>query len=121
MTQRQLLPVVVDMANNPAAKKKTDKDSVEFAGDESLTELIDKANTVLLNGMAGRPYMLVVTSGYEIGRDGEKHTLSSQWSWRSNVFINTKESAHLADFLASQLKDVVDHPEGGIKKKYGIK
>jgi len=100
------------------AEKKKDEKKIDFANDDRLAKLLEKVDKDFLKEMAGRPYLLVATSGYEIGRDGEKSTLASQWSWRSNVLIGTEDSDKMAEFLANQLKEVSDHPEYGVKKKY---
>ena len=101
-----------------AENKKKEEKKTDFANDKKLAELLEKFDGEFLKEMAGRPYLLVATSGYEIGRDGEKSTLASQWSWRSNVLIGTEDSDKMAEFLANQLKEVSDHPEYGVKKKY---
>ena len=98
--------------------KKKEEKKLDFANDRKLTELLEKFDREFSKEMAGRPYLLVATSGFEIGRDGDKSTLASQWSWRSNVLIGTTDSDKMADFLANQLKDVADHPELGVRKKY---
>ncbi|MFA6328082.1 MAG: hypothetical protein WCY41_01405 [Candidatus Micrarchaeia archaeon] len=101
------------MAENKKGEKK-----IDFANDKKLAELLEKLDKEFMKEMAGRPYLLVATSGYEIGRDGDKSTLASQWSWRSNVLVGSEEGGKMADFLAGQLKDVADHPEYGVKKRY---
>ena len=101
-----------------AENKKKDEKKADFANDNKLAELLEKVDKEFLKEMAGRPYLLVATSGYEIGRDGEKSTLAQQWGWRSNVLIGTEDSGKMADFLANQLKEVADHPEYGVKRKY---
>jgi len=100
------------------ADKKKEEKKIDFANDDKLAKLLEKFDKEFNKEMAGRPYLLVATSGYEIGRDGEKSTLASQWSWRSNVLIGTEDSDKMTDFLANQLKEVSDHPEYGVKKKY---
>jgi hypothetical protein len=100
------------------ADKKKDEKKTDFANDKKLSELLERLDKEFLKEMAGRPYLLVATSGYEIGKDGDKSTLASQWSWRSNVLIGTEDSDKMAEFLAGQLKDVSDHPEYGVKKRY---
>jgi len=101
-----------------AENRKKEDTKVDFANDKKLSELLEKLDKEFLKEMAGRPYLLVATSGYEIGKDGDKSTLASQWSWRSNVLIGTEDSDKMAEFLANQLKDVSDHPEYGVKRKY---
>ena len=100
------------------ADKKNEEKRKEIANDKKLAELLEKFDKEFHKEMAGRPYLLVATSGFEIGRDGEKSTLASQWSWRSNVLVGTEDSDKMAEFLAGQLKDVAEHPEYGVKKKY---
>ncbi|MFA5929396.1 MAG: hypothetical protein WC861_00775 [Candidatus Micrarchaeia archaeon] len=101
-----------------AENKKKEEKKIDFANDDKLAKLLEKVDAEFSKEMAGRPYLLVATSGYEIGRDGDKSTLASQWSWRSNVLIGTEDSGKMAEFLANQLKDVADHPEYGVRKKY---
>ncbi len=100
------------------ADKKKEETKVDFANDKKLTELLEKVDKEFQKEMAGRPYLLVATSGYEIGKDGDKSTLAAQWSWRSNVLIGKEDADKMAEFLAGQLKDVSDHPEYGVKKRY---
>ena len=100
------------------ADKKKEERKIDFANDDKLAKLLERLDKEFLKEMAGRPYLLVATSGYEIGKDGDKSTLAAQWSWRSNVLIGTEDSDKMAEFLAGQLKDVSDHPEYGVKKKY---
>jgi hypothetical protein len=102
---------------NMANKKKDEKQS-DLKGDSKLGELVEKFEKEFRKEMAGRPYLLSVTSGYVIGNEGDKATLAAQWSWRSNVIIGTQDSEKMMEFLTAQLKDVVDHPEYGVKKKY---
>jgi len=101
-----------------AENNKKEEKKIDFANDKKIAELLEKFDKEFLKEMAGRPYLLVATSGYEIGRDGDKSTLASQWSWRSNVLVGTPDSDKMAEFLANQLKEVADHPEYGVKKKY---
>jgi len=101
-----------------AENKKKEEKKIDFANDKKLSELLEKFDGEFMKEMAGRPYLLVATSGYEIGKDGDRSTLASQWSWRSNVLVGTEDSEKMADFLANQLKDVSDHPEYGVKRKY---
>ncbi|MCX6770619.1 MAG: hypothetical protein NTX79_01045 [Candidatus Micrarchaeota archaeon] len=101
-----------------AENRKKEEKKIDFANDKKLSELLEKFDREFTKEMAGRPYLLVATSGYEIGRDGDKSTLASQWSWRSNVLVGTEDSDKMAEFLANQLKEVSDHPAYGVKKKY---
>ena len=101
-----------------AENKKKEEKRIDFANDKKLAELLEKFDKEFQKEMAGRPYLLVATSGFEIGRDGDKSTLASQWSWRSNVLVGTEDSDKMAEFLANQLREVSDHPEHGVKKRY---
>ncbi|MFA6214295.1 MAG: hypothetical protein WC717_03390 [Candidatus Micrarchaeia archaeon] len=105
---------MVFMADN----RKKDEKKDEISGDNKLAVLLEKLDKEFLKEMAGRPYLLVATSGYEIGRDGDRATLAAQWSWRSNVLVGKEDSDKMAEFLANQLKDVSEHPEYGVKRKY---
>jgi hypothetical protein len=93
----------------------------KFSEEKKLVELANKFNDELLEKMNGRPYLLVIASGFEIGKKEDKSLFTSQWTWRSNVFIGKEESKKLMEFLISQLKDAVEDQENGIKKKYGFK
>ncbi len=101
-------------------KNKEKEEKKKFPDEDKLPKLMEKVHGEFLDGMKGRPYLMVVASGYEIGKDGDKSKIAAQWSWRSNLFVNSEEAKSLMKFLISQLKDAVDHPEGGIKKKYDL-
>jgi len=103
-----------------ADKKKEAKEEAktEFPDEKKLGQLVEKFDAELRKELAGRPYLLAVASGYVMGSEGDKATLAAQWSWRSNVLIGTEDSDKMAEFLAGQLKDVADHPEYGVRKKY---
>lgn len=104
-----------------AEKKDGKKTEKKFAQEEKLGELLTKFNGELADAMAGRPYLMVVTTGYEIGKDGEKSLMAAQWGWRSNVFLDKDEGKRIMEFLLSQLKDAETHPENGVKKQYRLK
>ena len=95
-----------------------DENNAKFTGEKKLPELMEKLDELLRKEMPGRPYLLTVTTGYEIGKDGEKTTLAAQWSWRSNVIVGKDDAVMVSEFLSNQLKDVVEHPEYGVKKNY---
>ncbi|MEM4633681.1 MAG: hypothetical protein QW275_00845 [Candidatus Anstonellaceae archaeon] len=97
------------------------EENTKLSDEKKLGEVVSKLNETLMEEMKGRPYLLIVTTGYEIGKEGEKSLLASQWAWRSNVYINAPESKTLMDFLVGQLKDAVEHPENGVKKQYKMK
>ena len=101
-----------------ADKTKKEEKLTDLKGDHKLGELVEKFEKEFRKEMAGRPYLLAVTSGYVIGNEGDKATLAAQWSWRSNVIVGAEDSGKMIDFLSGQLKDVADHPEYGVKKKY---
>ena len=100
-----------------AEQEKTEK---KFADDKKLGELLAKANEQIGKELKGRPYLLVIASGYpvEYSESEGKSKLAAQWSWRSNVIVNNEDGPRVMEFLAEQLKDVTDHPESGIKAKY---
>ena len=102
---------VVTMAEKKNAK-------TELTPEQKLSGAVDNANKIIREEMNGRPYLLIVTTGYEIEKLADKSRLAAQWSWRSNVLVNSEEGAVVMNFLSDQLKDVVEHPEAGIKKKY---
>jgi len=105
------------------ADKKEDKkaEKMTFSEEKKLGELVTKLHGQLADEMKGRPYLMVVTTGYEIGKEGEKSLMAAQWAWRSNVFIDRPESKPLMNFLVGQLSDATDHPENGVKKQYKLK
>lgn len=102
------------------AEKKTEKKD-KFAGEEKLSEAVGKIDAELRKELGTRPYLLVVATGYELGREGHDVTLAAQWSWRSNVIIGGTDSEKMAEFLSNQLKEAVEHPEHGVKKTYSKK
>lgn len=91
---------------------------IDPAEEKKLSKLLEKLDAEFAKEMAGRPYLLIATSGYPVEQEGDKATLAAQWSWRSNVRIGTEDSDRMVDFLTGQLKDVADHPEYGVKKTY---
>jgi hypothetical protein len=103
------------------ADEKKEEKGTKFAGEKKLPELAAKCEAILKEEMPGRPYLMVITTGYEIGKSGEKTTLAAQWSWRSNVIIGKDDAEPVAEFLSGQLQDAVNHPEYGVKKAYAKK
>ncbi|MCX8196739.1 MAG: hypothetical protein N3G80_00250 [Candidatus Micrarchaeota archaeon] len=93
-----------------------------------LRRLFDEAEKKLLEGMDGKPYLIVLVGLHEIERENDKSKLAAQWEWRSNIRIDydrmtaqqTEVAKKLASFAVQQLEEVINHPEAGIKKKYGI-
>ncbi|MCX8197857.1 MAG: hypothetical protein N3F07_01530 [Candidatus Micrarchaeota archaeon] len=100
---------------------KSEEKKERFSEEKRLGEIASKLNEKLMEEMKGRPYLMVIATGYEIGREGEKSLLASQWAWRSNVYIGAPESKTLMGFLIEQLKDAAEHEEVGIKKQYKMK
>lgn len=104
------------------------EDDAIRANEEKIRALVDKFNNELIVEMDGKPYLMVLATLHEIGRDGGKSKLATQWNWRSN--IDPREEGRskkevetgriMMKFLTERLKDVVDHPEGGLKKKYKL-
>ena len=92
--------------------------AIDPAEEKKLSRLLERMDADFAKEMAGRPYLLIATSGYAVEQEGDKATLAAQWSWRSNVLIGTPDSDKMAEFLANQLKEVADHQEYGVKKKY---
>lgn len=101
-----------------AEPKKEEKAKPTGIGQNQLSEVVDKANELLLKELSTRPYLVVVATGFEMGRDGEKTILAAQWSWRSNVIAGSEDGEKMADFLAGQLREAVEQPEKGVKKFY---
>lgn len=96
--------------------------------EERLKKIVDEANEKLLKETDGKPYLLVLATLHEIDREGNKSKLASQWNWRTNIDSRREgrtdkeleASKTLMKFLVDQLKSVAEHPESGIKKKYGL-
>ena len=104
------------------AEKKDEKKQEKKAGQDALLgDMLDRFNGELADAMAGRPYLLMLTTGYEIGKEGEKSLLAAQWGWRSNVFVGNDDGKKIMEFLLSQLRDAETHPENGVKKQYRLK
>lgn len=97
-------------------KKSEPKENVK--DEKMLGAAVDEIHRTFADKMQGRPYLLVVTTGFDNGKDGDKTVFAAQWAWRSNVYSNRDEGGRLIEFLASQLKDAMDDPEIGIKKLY---
>ena len=91
---------------------------IDPAEEKKLGKLLEKLDAEFAMEMGGRPYLLVAASGYTVEQEGDKATLAAQWSWRSNVRVGAEDSDRMADFLANQMKDVAEHPEYGVRKKY---
>ena len=91
---------------------------IDPAEEKKLGKLLEKLDAEFAREMGGRPYLLVATTGYTVEQEGDKATLAAQWSWRSNVRIGTEDSERMAEFLANQMKDVAEHPEYGVRKRY---
>ena len=97
---------------------KEEKKPGKFSEEGKLSEIVNKAHGEIADSMNGRPYLLVVATGYEIGKEGEKSLLAAQWAWRSNVYKDKEEGGKLMTFLISQLPDVLDDSEIGVRKSY---
>ena len=93
-----------------------------------LLKVMEEANGKLLKEADGKPYLLVLVSLHEVDKEGGKSRLAPQWTWHSN--INSRKEGRsqkdidggktLMKFMLDQLKAIPDHPENGIKKKYGL-
>ena len=93
-----------------------------------LRKVAEEANAKLLKEADGKPYLLVLVSLHEVDNEGGKSRLAPQWSWHSNI-DSRKEGRSQKDieggktlmkFMIEQLKSLPEHPENGIKKKYGL-
>ena len=102
------------------AEKKDGEQPKQYPEEEKLGKIVDKINGELADEMKGRPYLFVVATGYELGKEGVTSRLAAQWSWRSNVYVGKEEGKALMEFLSNQLRDAAGHPETGIRKVYGI-
>ena len=101
-----------------AEEKKAEKPVADPKDAKMLGEAVDEIHGMLADRMKGRPYLLVVSSGFENGKDGDKTVFAAQWAWRSNVYKNRDVGGKLMEFLSSQLSDAVNDSEIGIKKSY---
>ena len=91
----------------------------ENAKDEKmLGPAVDEIHRTLADKMKGRPYLLIVASGFESGKEKDKTVFAAQWAWRSNVYKDKEEGGKLMTFLISQLPDVLDDSEIGVRKSY---
>ena len=96
--------------------------------EERLRKIIDGANEKLLKETDGKPFLLALITLHEVGREGGKSKLAPQWNWRSNIDSRKEGRAQkdidagktLMGFMVEQLQAIADHPENGIKKKYGL-
>ncbi len=97
--------------------------------EEKVRKIVDEMNEKLIGQVKGRPYLLVVSTLYEVSREGDKSKVGAQWNWRSNIKseaagrskddIETGQT--LMKLLVDQLKDVAERPGIGIRDKYGLK
>ncbi|VVC00301.1 Uncharacterised protein [uncultured archaeon] len=111
-------------------KNETDADIQKALAEdeEKIRKLVEETNEKFLKEMDGKPYLFVVSTLHEVGRDGDKSRLAAQWNWRSNIDSREEGRAKkevetgrtLMKFLSDRLNEVVNHPEYGIKKKYKI-
>lgn len=104
-----------------SAQKDENEGQTTYKDEKALGKTLTRLNDELLKEMKTRPYLIVVASGYEVGKDGELSKFAPQWAWRSNVFVNNEGGKRIVEFLADQLKDAVEHPEKGVKAQYKIK
>lgn len=98
-----------------------EKGKNEFKGEKRLGELAEKVNKELSEGLKGRPYLVAIATGYELEHIEGKSRLAAQWSWRTNVIIGSEDGEKVMEFLSNQLKEVVEHPQDGVKAKYAPK
>jgi len=120
--RKKIKCVVLAMADkkNKAEKAET-KEQAVYKDEKMLGEALTRLNDELLKEMKARPYLIVVASGYEIGKEGELSKFAPQWAWRSNVFVNNEGGKKIVEFLSNQLGDAVEHPEKGVKAQYRMK
>lgn len=103
-------------------KKKLEED------EKKIGELMDRINALVLEEVKDKPYLLVLSTLYEVDREGDKSKIAAQWNWRSNIDPRTegrKESdieagKTMMRLLVEQLKDVSDRPKIGIKTHYKL-
>ena len=97
-------------------KKPEPKDDAK--DEKMLGPAVDEIHRTLADKMKGRPYLLIVASGFESGKEKDKTVFAAQWAWRSNVYKDKEEGGKLVTFLISQLPDVLDDSEIGVRKSY---
>lgn len=102
------------------AEEKRPKPEEDIKDEKMLGAAVDDIHRILVDKMKGRPYLLVVTTGFENGKDGDRTVFAAQWAWRSNVYYNKDSGGKLMEFLTSQLPDVAQDPEVGVHKAYKI-
>ncbi|HIH18605.1 TPA: hypothetical protein HA225_01370 [Candidatus Micrarchaeota archaeon] len=104
-----------------------DKEKIQKE-EEAVAALVDEFNSKLTSEMKGRPYLLVLSTLYEVEREGNKSKIAAQWNWRTNIDSRTegrKESdietgRKMMLLLIDQLKDVVERPKNGLKGRYKL-
>lgn len=104
-----------------------DKEKIQKE-EEAVAALVDEFNSKLTSEMKGRPYLLVLSTLYEVEREGNKSKIAAQWNWRTNIDSRTggrKESdietgRKMMLLLIDQLKDVVERPKNGLKDRYKL-
>ncbi len=97
--------------------------------EEKMTKLVDELNRKIMEQVDGRPYLLVLSSLYEIERQEGKSKVAGQWNWRSNIKSadegrskeNIETGKQLMSLLVDQIGDSVDRKEIGINERYGLK
>ena len=108
------------------AEKRSEKELREE--EAKIAGIVDTFNNELIVEMAGKPYLLILATLHEVDREGDKSKLATQWNWRSNIDSRTEGRPQkdieagktMMKFLVERLPEVVDHPEGGIKKRYKL-
>ena len=109
------------MADKKNKAEKNESKEQTYADEKKLGEALTRLNEEFSKEMKTRPYLIAIASGYEIKKEGEVSQFAPQWAWRSNVFVENEGGKKVVEFLASQLEDVLENPERGVKKQYKLK
>ncbi|MCX8195020.1 MAG: hypothetical protein N3G22_02850 [Candidatus Micrarchaeota archaeon] len=103
-------------------KKKIEED------ERKLAEVLNKANELLAEHIKERPYLLVLSTIYELEREGNKSKIAGQWNWRSNVDarqegvgeLEKENRRKVVKLLVEQVQDALERKEIGVKAKYKL-
>jgi hypothetical protein len=96
--------------------------------EEKVSALVTEFNAKLATEMKDRPYLLVLSTLYEVEREGNQSKIAAQWNWRSNIDSRTEArkatdietGKRMMQLLIDQLKDIVERPKDGLKERYHL-
>lgn len=105
-----------------------DKKQIEQE-ERRMADLADRINKLIMEEAKGRPYLFVMSTLFEVDREGDKSKIAAQWNWRSNVASkeegrpkdSVENAKKMVNLLIEALTDVANRPQTGIKAHYNIK